>query len=286
MTLDEIFARDFRRMMMELKRQSGYVDLKDIPVPPEIIPYMKQDKRDLVVLSEIDDEYYGRIGKTLCVLWGRSQLMRRKFDYKGEYMKDKAGNDIWTEVTCPTDCVAVVSDISIGVPLKYKPKEHFEYVDMISREVDGKREIKYVYIVPKKYCYKCNLTALVLSWVKLRVYYSGVQLAMQNGHSLFLYIIPYKATRNVQHNYRVIMTKPSIDYDTELAQLRDFWIRNQIIFNPAQCELLDEVRGETNPALHVFEGVLDDYEMFDIGHAIGEEETMQEFAEGGEDDYV
>lgn len=272
-------------MMNELKSREGYVELNDIPMPESLYSKMHVDKRDMVVISPIDDEYYGKIGDSIAMLWGRGKLMRRKYDYKGEFiMKD--GNYVWTDVSCPSDCVAVVSDKSIGVPNSYKPKEHFEYVDMISRKVDGVVQHKFVYIIPRKYCYKVNQTALVLSWTKLRVYYSGVNLAMQNGHRLFVYIIPYKPTSGTMHNYRVIMSKPSIDYAQELAEIQKYWVENKIIFDPAHCELYEQVRGLTNTAVQVFDGVLDEYIMFDSNKPLGEIDSLEDEIMEGEDGNV
>ena len=179
--------------------------------------------------------------------------MRRKFDYKGEYIKDKNGRFVFEDVDCPMECEGIISDIPIGVPLKYKAPDGMQYVDLITKTVGDKKLRKYVYIIPKKYLHKINQTALVLSWNKLRVF-SGAQ-----------------------HNYRVIMTKPSIDYAKELNAIRDYWLKNNIMFNPADCELDYQVNGVTNLAMIPFDGVLDEYVMFDVNKALGQEETLEDY---------
>lgn len=282
MTLDEIFVREFNKMMNELKAAHGYINLTDIALPESLNSEMIRSNKDIVIIGKIDDEYYSKLSGTTPYLWGRGQLMRRAYDYRGEYII-KDGKHVWKEVTCPSECVAVVSDISIGVPTSHKPNDRLEYVDMISRKTPNGVEKKYVYIIPKKYCYKVNQTALVLSWNKLRVYYSGIRVALQSGHMLYMYIIPHKPTSSVAHNYRVIMTKPSNDYANELVSIRDYWVENNIIFNPAQCVLSDQVKGMMNPALQQLDGVLDDYVMFDANKPLDIYASMEDM-EGDADE--
>lgn len=283
-SLDEIFAKEFKKMMNDLKATSGYINLTDIPVPPEMVTMMQRSHSEMVAIYPMNDQYYSRLGNTMAILW-RGTLKKRKFDYKGNFMTDKSGNFIYQDISCPGDCAAVVSSISIQVPLKYKPSENMSYVDMISRKLDdGSDETYFVYIIPKKYLYKINQTALVLSWNKLRVYYSGVQLAMQNGRYLYLYIIPHKPTRNGQHNYRVLMTKPSIDYSAELMLLNKYWLDNNIIFNPAICELNEPVRDTTNVAMFQLDGVIEDYVLLDPNKNLANVDNMEDAFFSAEDE--
>jgi hypothetical protein len=191
-------------------------------------------------------------------------------------MKDKAGNFILQDVPCPHDCTAIISPISIQVPTKFKSKEGSQYVDMISRKnPDGSISYRFVYIVPKKYCYLLHQTALVLSWNKLRRFYSGVMLSMQNGSNLFMYIIPYNP--NAQSaGRRVLHCKASVDYSTEIQMLKDFWIKNNIIFNPAWCQLDDFVKGRDNMAILNLDSTEDMFERFDASKPLGEDDTFEE----------
>lgn len=283
---DEIFYKEFKQMMGELKSMNGNVDLYDVPMPPSLEQRLKIEKRDMVAIAEIPDQYYGKLGNSFALLWGRGRLARRKYDYKGEYMLDKNGNFTWQDVTVPQDCVAILSDRSIGVPNSYKPKgDHFEYVEMVVKKVGDKELRKFVYIIPRKYCYKVNQTALVLSWNKLRVYYSSISLAMRNGNTLFIGVVPYKPTSNTTHNYRVLMSKPSVDYNEELAILRDYWIKQNVIFNPAHCVLYTGAQGRDNAAMQAFNGVLDTYMMFDANKPLGEDDSiMDEVEDSGSDE--
>jgi hypothetical protein len=262
--------------MYQLKGTTGYIDLSDIPLPPECEGRFFIETRNKIFLGNIIEEYYSKLAGTEALYWGTSALKRRKFDYKGEFMKDKDGKYILQDVTCPNNCMAVISELSIGVPNKFKSKEGFRYVDMITKTLDdGTKLHRYVYIVPKKYCYKMEQTALVLSWNKLRRYYSGVAISLQNGHTLYVYIIPYKPTAQ-NHNYRVLHCKTSIDYSEELQMLRDFWVQNGIMFNPDDCQLYDYVKGRENMAVQQLNGVIDDYQRFDITKTMGDEDTFDD----------
>ena len=276
-SLDEIFYKEFNQMMSQLKGINGYLDLSDIPLPPQASNKFFIEKHNKVYIHGIEDEYYGKLNNTEAMLWGSSALRRRKYDYKGEFIRDKNGNYKIEDVPCPHDCVGVVSDKSIGVPAKYKCKNGSQDVDMLTK---GKAA-KFVYIIPRRNCYKLNQTALVLSWNKLRVYHSGVSLALTNGHLLYVYIIPYKPT-SVVRSYRVLHCKTSDNYSEELTMLRDFWIKNNVIFNPEACKLDEIVRGRDNMAFERLDGVLDTYVRFDTDKSMGDEEELSDLEFEGE----
>ena len=269
-SMDDIFYREFKQMMGELKARNGYADLQSIPLPDSLKSVMFVERRDMVAISpDIDDEYYGRLADSVALLWGRGRLAKRKYDHKGEYMRDTRGSFIWEDVSVPRDCAAVLSDRRIGVPNSYCPSEDgFSYIEMLK---SGDR-VKYIYTVPRKYLYKVNQTALVLSWNRLRVYYSSVSLAMTNGSVVYVSIIPYRPTSNAAHNYRLLMSKPSVDYGMELEAIRDYWVSSGVIFNPAYCTMYDCSHGRDNAAMQVLDGVMDTYEMFDLNKPLGEEE--------------
>lgn len=262
-SLDEIFVKEFNQLVYNLKANNGYVNLYDIPIPDNIANTFVIERHDKVAISSIPDEYYGKLSNSEALLWNGGQLKRRKFDFKGEFMKDKNGNFIYNEVSLPNTCVAVISDTRIGVPLKYKPKEELQFVDTVQKNLsDGTRLIKYMYIIPRQYCYKLNQVALVLSWNKLKVYYAGIGLTLKNGHILYMYVIPYKPSSQ-QHNYRVLHCKTNIDFNSEICALRDYWLKTNYMFNPSLCALMDTVKGRENLAYQVLDGVLDDYIRFD-----------------------
>lgn len=274
-SLDEIFFKEFQNMMYQRKGITGQVNLNDIPLPPGSDKHLFVETRDKVRIIGIQEEYFSKLDGTEALLWGRSQLQRRKFDYRGEFMRDKDGNYILQEVTCPHDCVAVISKESIGVPNSFKSKEQSSYVDMITRKTQSGEMHRFVYIVPRKYCYKVKQTALVLSWNKLRRFYQGIGLSMQNGSTLFMYVIPYSPTSKV-HNYRVLHCKSSVDYTQEITVIKNFWINSGVIFNPAECQLTDFVRGRENMAYFNLDSTEDVYEVFDASKPLGEDDTLED----------
>lgn len=270
-TLDEIFCREFFQMMQILKGYHRGYNLTDIPLPPEAKDRFFVESHQKVILRGITEEYYNKLNDTDALLWGTDSLYRREFDYKGEFIKNKDGSYKLKEVTCPADCVAVVSPISIGVPNNFKSKEGFAYVDMITKG----NQHRFVYLVPKKYCYKAQQTALVLSWSKTRRLYSGVLLSMQNGCYLYVSIIPYKPSkRNVA--YRVLHTKTDTDYTEELNLLRQYWVNNNIIFNPDHCALSEYIRGRDNMACLSLDATEDMYDIYNNERSLAGVETLDD----------
>jgi hypothetical protein len=274
-TLDALFYKEFTQTMQRLKGQGGAVNLQDIPLPPEAEGKFFIEKRDKVVITGIQEEYYSKLNGTEALLWGSKALQRRKFDYKGEFMRDKNGNYMLQDVPCPHECTAIISPLSIQVPTKFKSKEQSQYVDMVTKKTPAGDIHRFVYIIPKKYCYMLKQTALVLSWNKLRRFYQGVGLSLKNGSVLYMYVIPYKPTSTV-HNYRVLQCKTSLDYDWEINILRDYWITNNFMFNPAWCQLDEPIKGRDNMAYVNLDSTEDIYERFDISKPLGEEETIED----------
>ena len=264
-TLEEIFYKEFNGMMQQLKVNNGILNINEVPMPPEASSYFKMEKHDIVAIQGINDEYYSKLNNTESLLWNSGQLKRRRFDYKGEFMKDKDGHQLYDDVTLPHECVAVISDVKLGVPLKYKPSEPFEYVDMVSNK-DGL--VKYVYIVPRKYCYKVTQVALVLSLNKMRVYWDGIAIALKNGNVVYLYTIPYKPSTQM-HNYRILHTKTSSDFSKELIMIRDYWLSIGYMFDPQKCTMLEAPKGRENMALQIQPSVLEEYIRFDTSKPLG-----------------
>lgn len=281
-SLDELFYKEFQNMMYQRKGMTGQVNLNEIPLPPGAEKHLIVETRDKVKIAGIQEEYFSKLNGTEALLWGRNQLQRRKFDYRGEFIKDKDGHFVLQDVTCPQECVAVISKESIGVPTSFKSKEQSVYVDMITKRTEKGELHRFVYIIPKKYCYRVHQTALVLSWNKLRRFYQGIGLSMQNGSTLYMYVIPY-SPRSQVHNYRVLHCKSSVDYTNEITTIKNFWIKNNIIFDPAQCQLTDYVKGRENMAYFNLDSTEDIYEIFDTTKPLGEDETLEdvEFVDEG-----
>lgn len=268
MTNEELFFKEFNAMVLALRAYNGPVNIYDMPLPD--IPFHRE-LHEIAYIQGIETEYYNKLNESEAIIWKEGKLKRRKFDYRGEYMTDSDGNVITEEVTLPQDCIAVISEIRIGVPYKFKTEESFAYVDMVKHD----DKIYYVYIVPKKYCYKINQTALILNTNKMRVYYQGIGLTLKNGSIVYLYVIPYKPTQK-EKGYRVLCSHTNIDYSKEFVAIRDYWLQNNYMFNPALCNLYEGTKGRNNAALIEFPTVLDEYERFNIDKPMSND-TLDEF---------
>ena len=196
-------------------------------------------------------------------------------------MKDKNGNQIYIDVPCPHTCYGIATEININVPAKYKVSgENFEFVDYQERtNNDGSKERKYIYLIPKKYLYKINQTALVFSWRKLPKTYSGVALSLTNGSILYIHILPYRVGIKPA-NYRIVHCKTTDDYTDELQKLRDYWLKIGFIFDPNQCELMEPYKDRDNMAYQRLDGSMDIYEKFDSTQSLDKETEIDVFNEG------
>ena len=285
-TCEEIFFQEFNQMLNQRRATRGTVALNDIPIPSEIIHV---DTRDKVMLRGITEPYFDKLANTEAILWAKPKLLRRKFDYKGEYImrKDDPTKYELQEVTLPNKCAAILSDIQIGVPYSqedrhgkkklYKPSEGFEYVDVINKiDETGKRIIKYIYIIPKTYCYKENMVALIISFNRLRSYYSGAAIPLTNGQMVFLHVIPYKPTSGTPKNYRVITTKTSTqDCTEEFNKIITMWRSaddptRAIMFNPDDCQITEGIKGRENLAFELLPPVLEEFISYDELHSMAD----------------
>lgn len=268
--LSSLFYYEFNKTMNTLKSLHPAVSFADVPLPEEASNFVIE-RRDKVVISGIETEYYSKLNNTENLLWGSSAINKRKFDYNNKPIVDKkTGKIVLEDVPCPRDCVGVVSNYSIGVPNKFQNKEGFKYVDMVTQvnKNGEKGAVKFIYIIPKKYCYKMQQTALVMSWERggLRKFYSGVAISTTLGRVLYLFVVPYKP--NMSENdgskkFKVLCTKTDIDYTEEMTLLRDHWINCGFMFNPDECKLDEPIQGRDNMASISLDANLDDYIRFD-----------------------
>lgn len=286
-TCEEIFYQEFMSMMHQRKAYRGVVALNDIPIQAND---WVVDTRDRVLIKGISEEYYSKLNDTEAILWTKPKLNRRKFDHEGKFImrSDDPTKFQLEEVTLPHKCVAIVSDVKIDVPysvvgknnkrVRYKASDGFEYVDVINKvNSDGKKVVKYVYIVPKSFCYKENHTALVISFNRLRSYYSGAQVSLTNGQYLYIHAIPYKPTSNVSKNYRVLKTQTSSqDYTEDVKNLISFWVSNSIMFNPNDCEMTEGYKGKENLAFELLPPVLDEFVTYDPLHSMADDKETDE----------
>lgn len=285
LTLEELFCREFNQMMLQRKANTGLFNLSALDLPEGV--FGEICTRDKVIIKNIEEEYYSLLNNSGALLWSHGKLSKRKFDYRGEFIK-KDGKYVVEPVTLPHESVAVISDVKIGVPTKFKSKESFDYVDVLHRKnKDGSVDVRYVYIVPREYCYKLNQTALVLSLNKLRVYYYGSSVCLQNGYVLYMYIIPYKATSTRNTNYRVLDTGTDLDeYQTKIDSLIQYWYSRGYLFNYEACQLYEGVKGRTNIAYETLPVIKDSYQRYDEEKSMASVDDTQNLWEENMEDSI
>lgn len=273
LTLDELFYKEFTTSM-RARSSTKPLDIKSIGIPASVLKSSRVEKADLVIVRGINDKHYSGLNTTEAILWTRPKLKRRKFNSRGEFIVDAGGNVLSEDIALPHGSVALISDTKLGVPLKYNSNESFSYVDYVRSEKSG--ETKYIYIVPKRYCYKLNQNALVLSARSLRSYYEGVMLYLQNGHPIYMYTVPYNPVGS-EKSYRVLLTKTSMDFKGEIDAILKAWEKYGVIFDRRLTTLSEPIKGTLNCGFKVLNPALDEYYRFNADKSL--EDVASEYSD-------
>ena len=279
--LDKEFYKEFIQTMRERKSYTGAFNLQSLYIPEQLSTEVP--KTDTIMLRGIRIEHYSKLNNTECLKIGRANLVRRLYNSKGEFKCDNSGNVLTEEVDVPHGSIAVLSDVNTHVPAAFK-EDGFNYVDYLERQLkDGKVKRSYIYIVPKRYCYRVNKIALIVANNKQTQTYAGYHVYLQNGHDIYLQVVPFKPSSSKNAGKRVISLKNSIDFEKEMTYLLKAWIQKKIIFDPRYFEVEGCKVGNL-----VFEPItanLDFYEIIDVEHNLENENELNAettFFEGGD----
>lgn len=275
-TNDTIFAREFRAMMNGRRSLSQGYKLADLPIPPIDTMTKGAPKGRLALIKGVKEMFFERLNGKEVQLVGRTSLQKRQVLSDGTFRRDSNGAYVYDQVPVPHGSVAVLSNLSIGLRRvvdgrEHKPTVGFKYVDFVETP-NGRR---YIYIIPKNYVYRLELCALVLTPNRRRIYYKGCKLALQNGHYVYLYVIPYTYRDNA--DVRILGVKSTFDFDREVSTILKYWAEVGVIFHPSLTALEGQVNGETNLGIVDLEGtvVADDYRRYDLSMAEEKEEEFQ-----------
>ena len=272
LSIDELFYREFTNLQQRLRAVPSY-SVEQLPVPSDLYTNNIFLKKHWCHIEGIKTEYYKKLNGADVVLAGKVKLQKKKFDYKSQYIKNSDGSYVYEDVSCPKNCVAILSDRQINVPYSFQDKD-FIYVDMLLESEIGQSKYKYVYIIPKSYCYRVNQTALVVTAVKLKKqFYFGMQLALQNGRCAYLYVIPYNPS-NYTARFKVLCSKLDSDYTKEINKVCNYWLANNIIYNPNWCGLSAPIKGRYNLAVQQQDAPLDVYVKYNIEKTLGDEAAV------------
>ena len=277
--LDDMFIQEFKTMMNQRKAMTGPISVHpqknsnnqvikdDFPISSQILSKQTIMKTNLVYIQGIEDEYYSKLNGLTCMLLTKVRLERKKIDYKGNYILDKNGNIEKERVPVSQGCVAVIAEIPIGVTTAYERsnKSECKYVDTIEKTINGVNRTLFIYIIPKKYCYMVNQSALILTTTKLGEnsvkgrFYFGLEMAMTNGYYAYMYVIPYNPIR--QAGYRIIATGTKPENLLKVAsEVYKFWIVKGVVFFEGACETPNSEKGIENVAKRNILGNITEYE--------------------------
>lgn len=234
-TVDEIFRRDFKKMMNERRNYYGsdarfYINNLPVPTIPSM-SVLKNSKS--VIVKGITEQYFSKLNGKVAYIFKRQSWEKRLYNSDGEFRKDENGY-MTQKITIPRDSIVIGSSINIGVPntemvgkikRKYLPTEGYKYIDY--QVINGKTI--YFYYIPKSFVYELNLCAMIVSSTAHKRYYWGYKVALQNGTTAFLYVIPFNPRS--QRNYRILSVKASTNFKKEFDLLFNHWQTMGASFN-------------------------------------------------------
>lgn len=234
-SLESIFVSEFRNEVANI----GYKDIYSIPLPSECANWYVSGT-ELYAVNGIESQYYSKLNKTIVRRVPRGYTIKRRVIDKvsRSYKRNEEGNFIYESFPQSNGSVAVISKAVISLPYsEYKKKlskDGYGYIDFIKNK-DGGAE--YIYVLPKSVLYKVNQTALVLS-VKNMKNYAGCGYMTWDSGMIFLHVIPYNP--NISYSgTRILKTGYSLDYNSDIQKIIEYWQKINIIPNLALCYLND-----------------------------------------------
>lgn len=276
---DELFVREFKQMLNDRRATNFVYGLNEVPTVPFARGFIKEIEKTVVYLKDIEEKFFKELNKTQAYLVGKATLFKRKPLPSGGFVTKRDGSFDTFQVHVPQDCVAIYTSLNIkllyeekvdGKLVKYAIPKGFDYVDF--EMVDGKKV--FIYIIPKRNVYKVNMTSLIITNNKHRIYYKGFRFQQQDGKLLYLYVTPYKYSQRADS--RALCIRPGINYEEEIKMLVNQWVQCGLIFNPQLTQLDEQVTGRTNVGYETLEGTVHEveYEAITLSMAEEKEDTM------------
>ncbi len=265
--MESQFVQDFKAMQFQRKSKIGRggvysFNFANIPLPQFPKDLFITDgvpKKPLAYIKGIKEPYFDALNTTNVYLVGRASLTKKIPLSDGTFRKDKDGKLMYKEITVKQDTVAIMSNKSIGlkniieingVEKEHKVSDGFMYVDY----KDTPKGRFYIYIVPKKYVYRLDINALIITPNKHRNFFKGAEVELQNGNKLNIYVIPYKYRQT--NGYKVIGVKASTNFEKEVKYLLNYWGKNNIIYDLGITALLEPIKGVNNIGLKTLDPTL------------------------------
>lgn len=286
-TVDSVFNREFKEMMNARKAKVTGFALSSITMPDfsELTKteglFVGNRKLKVALIRKIDEPFFERLNNTEVELIGKTKLLKRQVLSDGTFRKDKNGNYVADDIVVPHTCIAILSTISIGLKrfiekdgrkIEHRTSEGYRYVDYV--ETSNGR--KYIYVVPREKVYRLDMNALALSFNKHRNYYRASKIALQNGHYIYMYVMPYSYRDNISSH--IIGLKASTNFNKEVDVLLKHWLKEGVIFPTDLTQLKDQISGTTNIGFMEYEGTLleDDYKRYTVSLAEEKDLNLEE----------
>lgn len=220
MDLESLFVREFKSAI----RVIGYKDIYKMPLPKDSKNWQVSGCH-LYGIKGIKDEYFGKLNGTVTKSTYTSKVVPKRRIEKATrgFEKGEDGTFVYEDISIPSGCVAVKSDVMIGLPFKYSLKEPLEYVDF-EETPEGKL---YTYFIPKKYLYRVNQTALVVSVKNMKNFSGSGYTTWENG-VVYIHVIPYNPKAQYVGS-RVLKTGITLDYSREIQNILACWMMEGIV---------------------------------------------------------
>lgn len=271
---ESVFLREFNTMMNERKSRNTSFAITDIPCPD-----MRTISKDIIlkdsyvlggkkaIVKGIVEPGYSQLNKTeVEVVSGRTfkkRLFLKKEDGTVGFRLNSDGSVVTKEVNLAKGFVAVYSPINLKLNNRERHTFGYEYIDFVEYtkkgyvpgQINSRNKRMYLYAIPMECVYVEDLCALVISLNKHKAYYKGVKVALTNGHSVYIYSIPYKYRENT--GYYMLGAKASPNFDLEMKYLLNYWMQHQILFDLNLTSLQSQVKGVINLGIQDIPGTCD-----------------------------
>ena len=276
---DKLFCQEFRQMMTDRNSQIGSdprFHLVELPMPVLSSMFSATVNSSFAQVDGVKEEYFSSLNESVVTVLKRGEFKKRQVDSEGNFLKDRDGHIVYTQVPVPHGSVAILSKKCIGlrnrivengVVKRYEPSQGFKYVDYV--DLAGGKGRRYIYIIPKANVFSLNTCTLVLSQNNLRNFYKGYRLALQNGSYVYLYVVPTAKLR--QSSYRILGTKFSPDFSSEINSILKLWQSLGVIFDLSKTSV-----GMSNLGISTIEGTLylEDFKL--RGKALDDDSSEEE----------
>lgn len=227
-TLESVFIKEFKR---NTRASQITKNIFDVPLPPESKNWNVSNAELCAVKGISENIYKGLNGALVKKLPKGVVASKRKTDLvTKDFVRDSNNRFVYEDVKVPAGSIVVLSKKNLNLPYNYKADDGFGYIDYVS---DGVSK-EYMYIIPKIYLYQVHQTALALS-VKNMKNFAGMGYVSWKYGTIFLHIIPYKPRQSYVGS-KILKTSVSLNYNSEVKSIVDYWIANNVIPNIALCE--------------------------------------------------